>query len=522
MTDTWPRQPLPHQPGYNSMRATLTPTYNAGTDTLTITSNLGGLSSVELLVLAAALGNVELEAGSFTVVNDKTITIATAEAVLGQGNLTQIDVYNDGLVYVGTWTGTLAIDDGVGGGASGSASVMPAAELAGGVSAWWAGLAVDRATGVVGLAIPLADQDEYMAAKLDANGVLVPAFGGDGRANFDLGFPTEISSVADFDAAGNLFVAGQSDHGGYLDVNIIMVEADGTLDPAFGTSGRTYTNNGDNLYPEGLLVVPAGHPDSANTKFVVLVRDTNTQAYSLLEFASDGTLNAQTPLVGSFNRAVLRWGTANQLFVIGRSGFPGSIAVEKFDTTFAADTGFGGDGRIEENLGLTGGYDNMRAQIDAAGKILVSTASFIVDHDQWIVARLDATGAPDAAFGGGDGWVEVDVPGLGASDSTYGQGIDVQSDGKIIAAAIDSSGAVTAEGRAVITRLDATTGAPDNTFGTAGFASFSVAGISFNDDVELVVLDDDSIIVKAWVGGDDQVHVAKFDADGVLDTSYGD
>lgn len=114
MTDTWPRTPAPHSPGYNSLRATLTPTYNAGTNTLTITSDLGGFSSAELIVLAAALGNIELEAGSFTVVNDKTVTIATAETVLGLGNLTQVDVYNDGLIYVGSWTGAVLIDDGVG------------------------------------------------------------------------------------------------------------------------------------------------------------------------------------------------------------------------------------------------------------------------------------------------------------------------------------------------------------------------------------------------------------------------
>lgn len=411
-------------------------------------------------------------------------------------------------------------------GGSGYASVMPTGDLMGNVSRWFSGLSA-KSTGEVGLAIPRAGGDGFMAAVLDATGTLDTAFSTDGVAVEDLGY-TNITSVASAWADdGKLYVAGNHDRGGYMDIGIMRFNADGTLDTGFGTAGITYTNLGANFTVLDLLVVPAGHTAASGVELVAVVYNQGNANVALLSFADDGSY-LQIANIGAFTDVAhahfSTLGTTDPIILTTRNG-AADVVVGRFDVSaggaFSVDASFGGgDGIAEVNFGGLDFYSLPRLALDAANNAVVSTEAYVVDHDQWIVGRITTGGIADNTFGGGDGYVEIDVPDLSASAATYGRGVGIQSDGKIVAAGFDVSGEVSLGTRVVLVRLD-TSGNVDTTFGTNGFAFFDT-GAAYNDDTELVVLADDSIIVKSWQGNTDDLHIAKFTSNGTLDTTYGD
>jgi uncharacterized delta-60 repeat protein len=196
----------------------------------------------------------------------------------------------------------------------------------------------------------------------------------------------------------------------------------------------------------------------------------------------------------------------------------------------ALDTSFGMKGQVEQSLG--GGNDTTSGMIVTAdGKIVVvgSTTSSEsgTTSANMLVDRFSADGSLDASFGAGNSDGSPDgVVTLSLGDgSDEGRAIAAQSDGKLVIAGTSTS--TDKSSNIIVARLDAD-GKPDAAFGTSndntpnGFVNVS---LSDGNDVAyaVAVQADGKILVAGTTPSADgnNIAVARMNADGTLDTSFG-
>ena len=95
---------------------------------------------------------------------------------------------------------------------------------------------------------------DFAVAKLDLSGHLDGSFGGDGRAQFEVGCCDDYGYAVASDANGNLYVAGTTytNTPGVSALGLIKVRPDGLLDPSFGDDGRAIAGIGPSNFGFGL------------------------------------------------------------------------------------------------------------------------------------------------------------------------------------------------------------------------------------------------------------------------------
>jgi uncharacterized delta-60 repeat protein len=145
------------------------------------------------------------------------------------------------------------------------------------------------------------------------------------------------------------------------------------------------------------------------------------------------------------------------------------------------------------------------------GKILVAGYSELRGFRDFAMARYHADGALDASFGVG-GKVTTDIAAI-----DEGKSIALQADGKILVAGSSTSSNNVASAF-VVARYTAN-GSPDPTFGGAGRVTTSVSGYFNETPVGIVQLANGKIVVGG--SSPDAFLLARYQADGSPDPSFG-
>ncbi len=362
-------------------------------------------------------------------------------------------------------------------------------------------VANDLAVGADGSVLVLGNRtadtgNDIVLVRYTADGSFDASFGvgkddgtPDGVVDISLGAGDDFGTATAVQADGKVLVAGYHVDGTSTNIFVLRVNADGTLDQSFGAA--------DDGTPNGIVNLSFGDGND-------VARDIAVQADGKIVVVGDSVVAD-----GSTNIIVARLnadGTPDASFGKAEDGTP--------------------DGSVETSLGK--GDDKASAvALQADGKIVVAGTHVAEDGSSNIlVARYDATGAPDATFGTAkddspDGFVNIS---LGAGNDVA---VDValQADGKIDVA----GNTVAADGSSniVLARLG-TDGTPDGTFGKGddgtpdGFVQTSLG--KGNDFATGLAVQADG---KAVVVGYHQdttgtnIAVARYDADGVLDQSFG-
>lgn len=179
------------------------------------------------------------------------------------------------------------------------------------------------------------------------------------------------------------------------------------------------------------------------------------------------------------------------------------------------DLSFGGDGKVTTDFGAFGDKASDVA-IQADGKIVVigpvvtsvrpdpycpDDCSSIESLD-FGVARYNADGSPDTSFGTG-GKVTTDF----GTDDDQAFGVAMQTDGRIVVAGSTA-------GKVALARYNAD-GSLDTSFDTDGKATIGLLAIGF----DVAVFPDGKIVVAGFAAGD--FGVWRFNADGSPDTAFG-
>ena len=275
----------------------------------------------------------------------------------------------------------------------------------------------------------IAGNTVFALARYNANGGLDPAFGTAGLVTTDFGSTDQAFAVA-LQGDGKIVTAGRRGS----DVIVARYNADGTQDTLFGainTPGRVVTNFGATELALALVLQPDG-------KIVVAGR-TNKPApngnfdFALARYEAAGTLDltfgtlglVTTDFGGSVDRAfAMALQPDGKLVVVGDSD--ANFALARYNADGSLDAGFGTGGKV---ITTFGGYrpglggDPPAGWQDRRGGPTDTGISI-----DFALARYNSDGSLDGAFGSGG---RVTTNFTGASDD-LGSAVALQSDGKIV------------------------------------------------------------------------------------------
>jgi uncharacterized delta-60 repeat protein len=258
---------------------------------------------------------------------------------------------------------------------------------------------------------------------------------------------------------GRVLVTGEAFNGTNNDFVVLRYTADGVLDPSFANGGRYVLDTGSNDIARDVTATPDG------TIFAVGATSDNRAVVALDE---DGV---PIPSFGVGGRAS-GGGTSvdvdptTQKIITSGGSFGASryLSNGSLDSSFgtggtgevSVPTGFGSTGAIaiEPDDGTDGDPDG---RVVGAGTRSTNHGGFI--EEDVVIFRLDDDGAPDATFGGGDGFVTFGGP--GQTEREFGRDVVLQADGRILVAGDDDFAA-----GLIIRLLD--DGALDTSFAAAG------------------------------------------------------
>jgi len=208
----------------------------------------------------------------------------------------------------------------------------------------------------------------------------------------------------------------------------------------------------------------------------------------------------------------------------------GGATLARYNVDGSLDSSFG-TGGVVDVVFLGNTYDKVSGvALQSDGKIVVVGEAQVGVNDarsyDWAVARYNADGSVDNSFGpNGDGKHVLDFgPAAYGSSIDFASDVAIQPDGKIIVAGnVLANQTGVAERDFTVMRFTAS-GAVDSGFGVGGVAKANVVGLG--DLLYAVALQSDGKIVAtgrvAKDGGDDpDVGLARFNADGSPDTSFG-
>lgn len=194
------------------------------------------------------------------------------------------------------------------------------------------------------------------------------------------------------------------------------------------------------------------------------------------------------------------------------------IYMAQYNQNGSLDTTFGISGRKNIDVGPSITMLVGNAIYTSDNKILIATTSYLADGD-FNITKCNKFGDLETTFGG-TGIVTYD--GLG-----YDQGakIMLRSDGKILLSGNSNVNPANGTNKQHVQMLINSDGSVDTSFGTNGkaFTNFAVNNTQTIQDTYL--LDDNSILIAGSISTSNSTiydgFIAKFNANGSLDTSFG-
>ena len=236
-------------------------------------------------------------------------------------------------------------------------------------------------------------------ARYEADGMLDPSFGGDGKVTTDLfsgaRWHLEAGNGLVLQADGGIIVAGQA---GAAGAALVRYQSDGTLDKSFGTAGSVVVHDRDSWF-QSVAIDPTGRIVAAGrtgykfsvARYLANGRTDTTFGHNGWVFpqfgvawaaANDVALQADGKIVAGGDGTIGCWpgGHCDHVAVLARYSPEGSL-----------DTSFGEGGIVRSDF--KGWINAIAVQLD--GKIVGAGLGV----GRFVVVRFESDGSPDQTFG---------------------------------------------------------------------------------------------------------------------------
>jgi uncharacterized delta-60 repeat protein len=274
--------------------------------------------------------------------------------------------------------------------------------------------------------------DVLALARFNTNGTLDSTFGSGGEVT--TAFPS-VGSVTSrgvvITSTGKIVAVG--DNG--TDYVLARYNANGTLDPTFGTGGTVTTAFTSGTYEENLAQQPDGK--------LVVVGETGS-SWQLVRYNVNGTLDssfgnggvvvtagstvANTKAVAIYPNA----GTANDgKIIVAGTVKPGNyqeFAVNRYNPDGSLDTTWGGSGEVTTAISANNDQAGGVA-IQSDGKVVAAGRSAYNGNFRFALTRYNTEGSLDSTFGAGG--IVITAIGTATSEAN---GVVIQSNGDIVVA----------------------------------------------------------------------------------------
>jgi len=360
-----------------------------------------------------------------------------------------------------------------------------------------------------------------VSAALAAAGDLDGSFSGDGKAVTDFTPGQDWASAVVVQPDGKIVVAGESGYGKGARFGLARYRANGTLDPSFGGDGKVTTNLTTGIDFAYDMALQADGKIVVTGEAGYLSRDPRI---GVTRYNLDGTLDGSFGGDGKVVTDVTPredWGDGiaiqadGKIVVGGGCGYSdalkkGSVCAVRYNADGTLDGSFGAGGAKRVDVTATRDWANSVTLQNDGAVVLAGESGFGTRNPNFVVVRLDATGARDPSFGA-DGVRTIAV--TGNHDAALAVG--VQADGKIVAAG-GAGWTRTVPSRFAAVRLLAD-GSLDPSFSGDGIrtAAMPIRNSGANG---LAIQPDGKLVLVGSAGG--QIAVARWNTDGSWDASF--
>jgi uncharacterized delta-60 repeat protein len=234
---------------------------------------------------------------------------------------------------------------------------------------------------------------DFALVRINIDGSLDAGFGNDGRVTTDISLGDAAFAVAR-QADGKIVIAGVTNVNSSTqsDVALVRYNADGSLDPSFGTGGKVRTDFGASDRAYGLAI---------QTNQKIVVTGPIGGGFAAACYNTDGSLDTT---FGTGGKVSISSGAgyavtiqADQKIVIaGNSACDFAAARLNADGSF--DSSFGAGGKVTTDLGLNFCDEAHSLLIQPDGKIVLAGD---LSTFQFGVVRYNPDGSLDTTFGNG-------------------------------------------------------------------------------------------------------------------------
>ena len=344
------------------------------------------------------------------------------------------------------------------------------------------------------------------------------SFAGTGVVFKDYGTPWDDGNAVKVQPDGKILIAGYTYTNNISDLALSRYDALGNTDNSFGVNGSSiadvYQSQFDFAYDVDVL--------NSGT-IIVGGKRFNGSYHDMLfsKFNSSGTLIASyMPNPGTADGIIYDVLVQPDQKILGAGlAYVNShyqIALYRIDSLLSPDSHFGTLGKV---ITAVHGIEDYAAEatLQSDGKIvLVGTTNNGLEHNACVI-RYNPDGTLDNTFGT-NGITEVDFDPLYITED-YGQRVRILPDGKIVIAAIATTGNTNDNYDFGLARLDST-GHMDYTFGNQGIVTVDRGSI-YDYTLGLAIQQDGKVIIGGYKGLSADIALLRFNTNGTPDNTFG-
>jgi uncharacterized delta-60 repeat protein len=280
---------------------------------------------------------------------------------------------------------------------------------------------------------------DFAVARYETDGTLDSTFGAGGTAVGDLfSIPAGARDVV-IQPDGKILAAGHA-----LNFNafaLVRYNPDGTLDTSFGSGGKVsfaagVAAFGLALQADGKIVAAGDALSASGTRIGFAIARFNPDGAPDPSFDGDGRVVTPFSFLGGATSVVLQ---EDGKIVVAGTG-DANFALARYNADGSLDTTFDGDGKVSTNLG---GFDSILAlALQPDGKLVAAGLRGSITGGLTrlaAVARFNSDGTLDASFGAG-GTLTTD---FGGAPEALADALSIDPEGRILVAGTRGSGAAT-------------------------------------------------------------------------------